>query len=136
MRCLPSRPCPVAEHPLSEADIVGFSGKFESAEGTAILFGDQGRIRVKFTENGPSLPLVYLGDGAFTAGPNMISKAYLKNGRAQGAALYVRSVHECHMARAIELGIVHCFHGVCSVLPSSSEIESSTRHSECVTGNP
>ena len=85
-------PMPVAEHPLSEADIVGFSGKFESAEGTAILFGDQGRIRVKFTENGPSLPLVYLGDGAFTAGPNMISKAYLKNGRAQGAALYVEGL--------------------------------------------
>ncbi|MGA8429357.1 MAG: serine hydrolase domain-containing protein [Candidatus Sulfotelmatobacter sp.] len=82
-------PIVVAEHSLSESDIVRYSGKFESAEGTAILFGDQGRIRVKFAENGPSLPLVYLGDGAFTTGPNTISKAYLRNGRAQGAAVYV-----------------------------------------------
>jgi D-alanyl-D-alanine carboxypeptidase len=83
---------PIAEHPLSEADIAGFSGRFESAEGPAILFGDQGRIRVKFVENGPSLPLVYLGDGAFVAGPNTISKAYLKNGRVQGAAIYVEGL--------------------------------------------
>ncbi len=85
-------PTQIAEHPLSEADIAGFSGRFESAEGPAILFGDLGRIRVKFVENGPSLPLVYLGDGAFIAGPNTISKAYLKNGRAQGAAIYVEGL--------------------------------------------
>ncbi|HET6844338.1 MAG TPA: hypothetical protein VFK06_22040 [Candidatus Angelobacter sp.] len=85
-------PAPVVEQPLSEADIAGFSGKFESAEGPAILFGDQGRIRVKFIENGPSLPLVYLGDGAFAVGPNTISKAYMKNGRPQGAAIYVEGL--------------------------------------------
>jgi D-alanyl-D-alanine carboxypeptidase len=81
-------PTKVSERPLSEAEIMSFSGKFESAEGIALLFGDQGRIRVKFTESGPSLPLVYLGNGAFAAGPNAISKAYMKNGRAQGAAIY------------------------------------------------
>ncbi len=81
-------PTPTSEHPLSEADIQSFSGKFASAEGPAILFGDQGHMRVKFTENGPSLPLVYLGDGAFVAGPNTISKSYMRNGRAQGAAIY------------------------------------------------
>jgi len=81
-------PLPISEHLLSEADIARYSGKFESAEGTAILFGDQGRIRVKFAENGSSLPLVYLGDGVFAAGPDTISRFYLKNGLVQGAAIY------------------------------------------------
>src|SRR5262249_40889464 len=72
---------PISEHPLSEAEIRGFTGKFESAEGTAFLFGDQGRIRIKFAENGPALPLVYLGNSAFAFGPNTVSKSYMKNGR-------------------------------------------------------
>jgi D-alanyl-D-alanine carboxypeptidase len=83
---------PAVEQPLTEADVARFSGKFDSAEGPAILFGDQGRIRVKFVENGPSLPLVYLGDGAFAVGPNTISKSYMKNGGAQGAAVYVEGL--------------------------------------------
>lgn len=85
-------PTTTSEHLLSEAEIKSFSGRFESAEGTALLFGDQGRIRVKFAENGPSLPLVYLGDGVFAAGPNIISKPYMKNGRAQGAAIYTEGL--------------------------------------------
>ena len=85
-------PSTISEHPLSEAEIKSFSGKFESAEGTALLFKDQGHIRVKFTENGESLPLVYLGNGAFAAGPNTISKSYMKNGRAQGAAIYTEGL--------------------------------------------
>jgi hypothetical protein len=81
-------PMPISEHQLSKADIACFSGKFQSADGTAILFEDQGRIRVKFGPDGPSLPLMYLGDGAFAAGPDTVSKAYMTNGRAQGAAIY------------------------------------------------
>jgi len=76
--CLRSRPAPEAEQSLSEADIASFSGRFESAEGSAILFDDQGRIYVKFAEDGPLLPLVYLGDGAFATGPSTISKFYMK----------------------------------------------------------
>ena len=82
----------ISEHPLSEAEIKSYSGKFESAEGTAFLFGDQGRIRVKFTEKGSSLPLVYIGNGAFAASPGTVSKAYIKNGRAQGAAIYTEGL--------------------------------------------
>lgn len=85
-------PTTISDHPLTEAEIRGFSGKFESAEGTAFLFGDQSRMRIKFAENGPSLPLVYLGNGVFGAGPNTTSKAYMKNGRAQGAAIYTEGL--------------------------------------------
>lgn len=48
-------PTTISEHPLSEGEIISLSGKFESAEGTSLLFGDQGHIRVKFTENRPVL---------------------------------------------------------------------------------
>ncbi len=85
-------PAPLSEQPLSEADIDRYSGKFESAEGTAVLFGDQGRIRVKFEESGASLPLVYLGDSAFDAGPDRVARFYLKNGRTQGAAIYTEGL--------------------------------------------
>ena len=85
-------PTTVSEHALSEAEIRSFSGKFESAEGTAFLFEDQGHIRVKFAESGPSVPLVYLGDDAFAAGPHTVSKLYLKNGRARGAAIYTEGL--------------------------------------------
>ena len=82
------KPAPVSERPLSEADITRFSGTYDSAEGTAVLFGDQGRIGVKFAENGSPLPLVYLGDGVFAAGPDTISRSYLNNGRVLGIAIY------------------------------------------------
>lgn len=85
-------PTTISEHPLSEGEIISLSGKFQSAEGTALLFGDRGRIRIKFTENGPSFPLAYLGKGVFAAGPNTISKSYLKNGRALGAAIYTEGL--------------------------------------------
>lgn len=85
-------PANISEHPLSEGEIKSFGGKFESAEGAAFLFGDHGRMRVRFVERGPSLPLEYLGNGTFSAGPNTISKAYMKNGRALGAALYTEGL--------------------------------------------
>ena len=85
-------PVPLSEQPLSEADIDRYSGKFESAEGTAIPFGDQGRIRVKFDESGASMPLLYLGDSAFDAGPDRAARFYLKNGRTQGAAIYTEGL--------------------------------------------
>jgi D-alanyl-D-alanine carboxypeptidase len=81
------QPATISEHPLSRAEIVSFTGKFDSAEGTARLFEDQGRIRAQ-AENEPSLPLVYLGDGVFGVGPDTACKFYMKNGRAQGAAIY------------------------------------------------
>jgi CubicO group peptidase (beta-lactamase class C family) len=85
-------PAPISERQLSKADIASFSGKFQSAEGIAILFEDQGRIRVRFGPNGPSLPLVYLGDGSFAAGPDTVSKSYTANGRVQGAAIYTEGL--------------------------------------------
>jgi D-alanyl-D-alanine carboxypeptidase len=48
-------PMPISERSLSETDILTFSGKFGLGEGNAILFGDHGHIRVKFTEDGPSV---------------------------------------------------------------------------------
>jgi D-alanyl-D-alanine carboxypeptidase len=83
---IPSRP--VSEHTLSETEIDCFSGKFDSTEGTAILFGDHGHIRVKDDEGGSSSALVYLGDNEFAVEPETIARFFVKNGRAQGAAVY------------------------------------------------
>ncbi len=79
---------PVSEQLLSESEIVRFGGTFESEGGTATLFGDHGRIRVKNDEGGSSSTLVYLGDDEFATGPETIAKVLVKNGRAQGAAIY------------------------------------------------
>ncbi len=82
----------VSEHLVSESDIVRFSGKFESGEGTASLSWDQGRVRVKFGEGGPSSTLVYLGDDVFAAGPDTVARFYVKNGQAQGVAIYTEGL--------------------------------------------
>jgi D-alanyl-D-alanine carboxypeptidase len=76
------------EQPLPAAEIDRFTGNFDSAEGLAFLFADQGRVRVKLDEKGPALPLVYLGNGAFAAGPDTVARFYGKSGPAPGVERY------------------------------------------------
>jgi CubicO group peptidase (beta-lactamase class C family) len=85
-------PRPVSEHPLSESEIDCFSGKFESSEGAAILFGDHGRIRVKYDEDGSSSALTYLGADEFAIEPETVAKVFVRNGRALGAAIYTEGL--------------------------------------------